>query len=70
MNSYIFQQIVRQLAYPIFITNDRALFYLRGKQNLLKHQKVSKFYNRGFSLNFFLLFMFLLTAAIVKKSHI
>ena len=40
------------------------------KENLLKHQKVSKYYESGYLKSFVLLFMFLLIAPIDKNSHI
>ena len=40
------------------------------KERLVKHQKVSKYYENDYLKNFLLLFMSLLTAAIVKNSHI
>ena len=43
---------------------------LRQKENLLKPQKVSKYYEHDFLRKFLLLFMSLLTALIVKSSHI
>ena len=42
--SYVVPQLVKQLAYTMFITNNRALFQLGWKENLVKHQKVSKYY--------------------------
>ena len=38
--------MVRQLAYTMFVTNNHASFDLYGNQNLVKHQKVSKYYDR------------------------
>ena len=35
---------MRQLAYTMLISNNRALFHLWWKENLVKHQKVSKYY--------------------------
>ena len=35
---------MRQLVYTIFITNNHASFHLWWKENLLKYQKVSKYY--------------------------
>ena len=35
---------MRQLVYTMFITNNRALFHVWGKENLVKYQKVSKYY--------------------------
>ena len=61
---------MRQFVYIIYISNNRALFHFWGKQNLLKHQKVPKYYETGCLKNLLLLFMSLLTAPIVKDSHI
>ena len=38
----------------MFISNNRPSFYLWGKENLVKHQKVSKYYenNCGFHMNY------------------
>ena len=33
-----------QIVYIMFITNNRALFQLWRKENLVKHPKVSKYY--------------------------
>ena len=33
------RQLVRELLYTMFISNNRALFYLWGKENLVKQQK-------------------------------
>ena len=54
----------------MFITNKRASFYLQRKENVVKHQKVSKYYENDWLQNFFLLFMSLLTDPVVKNSHI
>ena len=35
---------MRQLVYTIFISNNRASFHLWWKENLVKHQRVSKYY--------------------------
>ena len=61
---------MRQLVYTMFITNNHALFCLWSKENLIKYQKVSKYYVHDYLKNVVLLFMFLLTAQIVKKSRI
>ena len=37
----------------MFITNNRASFYLCWKENLVKHQKVSKYYENDCSSNSF-----------------
>ena len=42
---------MRQLVYTVFISNNRVSFYLWWKKNLLKHQKVSKYYESGCSNN-------------------
>ena len=39
-------------------------------ENLVKHQKVSKYYENDYLQNVLSLFMFLLTAKFVKNSHI
>ena len=54
----------------MFITNNRPSFHLWGKENLVKHQKLSKYYENDCLQNFLLLFMSLLTAKFVKNSHI
>ena len=33
----------------MFITKNQALFHLRYKENLVKHQKVSEYYDHDFS---------------------
>ena len=53
-----------------FITNNNTSFYLRCKENLLNYKKVPIFYEHYYLQNFRLLFMFLLTALIVKNSDI
>ena len=63
-----FQQLVRQLLYTMFVAKNRASFNL-WEENLVKHQKVSKYENDCLQ-NFILLFMTLLTAPIVTNSHI
>ena len=40
---------MRQLVYTMFISNNRASFHLWCKENLVKHQKVSKYYKNGCS---------------------
>ena len=57
----------------MFISNNRAAFHLCLKKNLVKHEKVLKYYEIivcNFFFFFFLLFMSLLTAKFVKNSHI
>ena len=53
-----------QLVYYVFITNNRASYHLRWKKNLLKNQKVSKYY--GNDCLHLLPFMSLLRAEIFK----
>ena len=43
---------MRQLVYTMFISNNRASFHLRWKENLVKYQKVSKSYETDCSSNF------------------
>ena len=47
-----------------------ASFHFLWKENYVNHQKFSKFYNHDSLQNFLSLFMSLLTAPIVKNSHI
>ena len=54
----------------MFISNNRASFHLWCKENLVKHQKVSKYYENDCLQNFILLFMPLLTTPVVNNSHI
>ena len=68
--SYVISQLVRQLVYTMFITNNRTSFHLWSKKNLVKHQKVSKYYEIHCLENLILLFRSSLTAPIVKNSHI
>ena len=55
--------------YPV-ITNNQASFHLWRKENLLNDQKVSKNYEHDCLKDFLLIFISLLTASIVKNSHI
>ena len=52
------------------VTNNHTSFHLWWKENLVKQSKFSKYYGHGCLQNFLLLFMPLLTAPIVKNSHI
>ena len=54
----------------MFITNNHTSFYLWRKENLVKHQKVSKYYDCDCLQNIILLFMSLLTGPVVKNSHL
>ena len=56
--------------YTVFISRNHELLHLWSKENLVKHQKVSKYYEDDFLYSFLLLFMSLLTAPNVKNSHI
>ena len=40
---------MRQLVYTMFVSNSRASFHLWCKENLLKHQKVPKYYESNCS---------------------
>ena len=54
LKSWVVRQLVRQLVYTVFISNNRASFHLWWKQNLVKHQKVSKYYENDFCFLIFL----------------
>ena len=51
-------------------SNNYASFHLRWKENLVKYQKASKYYDYDCLRNLLLLFVSLLTATIVKNSYI
>ena len=53
----------------MFMTNNDTLFHLWLKENLVKHQVVSKYYEKDCLQNFLLLFMSILAAPIVENSH-
>ena len=61
---------MKQLVYTMFISNNRPSFHLWWKKNLVKHWKVSKYYETNCLQNFLLLFMFLLTTKFVKNSDV
>ena len=61
---------MRQLVYTIFITNSHASFHLGSNENLMNHEKVSKFYEGSCLQNVLLLLMCLLKALIVENIHI
>ena len=61
---------MRQLVYIIFIISNHAPFHVWLKENLVKSQKVLKYYVQDCVQNFLLFFMCLLTAPIVKNRHI
>ena len=50
--------------------DNRASFHLWWKKQLVKHQRVSKYYENDFLRNFLLHYKFWLTAKFVKNSHI
>ena len=54
----------------MFSTNNHASIHLWSKENLVKYQKVSKYYVHDCLNYFLLLFMPLLTAPIVKSGHV
>ena len=54
----------------MFITNNHASFHLWRKENLVKHQKVSKDDENDFLEKFILILTSLLKAPVVKNSHI
>ena len=56
--------------YTASLSNNRASFHLWLKENLVKHQEVSKCYENNCQQNFLLLFMTLLTVPIVKNCDI
>ena len=60
-----FWQLVRQLIYTMFISNNRASLHLWWKENLVKHQKLSKYFEIDFFQIFTFLLMSLLRALIV-----
>ena len=41
----IVRQLVRQLVYTMFVSNNRTSFHLWWKENLLKHQGIEKSQN-------------------------
>ena len=69
-SSYVVRQLVRQHVYTRSISSNRTSIHLWRKENLVKHPKVSKYYETDCLQNFLLFFMFLSTAKSVKSSHI
>ena len=61
---------MKQPVYTMFITNNRTSFYLWWKENLVEHQKVSKYYENDCLQNAIMFFVPLLTATVVENSHI
>ena len=68
--SMVFILCIKSFVHTMFIGNNRASFHLWRKENLVKHQKVSKYYETDCLQNFLFFCMFLLTTKIVKNSHI
>ena len=54
----------------MFINNNHASFHLPWKENLVKHQNVSKYYENDCVQNFLMLFMSLVTVPVVKNTHL
>ena len=54
----------------MFLSNNRPSFPLWWKQNLVKHQQVSKYYEKDCLQIFLFLFMSLLPTKFAKNSHI
>ena len=52
------------------MSNNRPSFHLWRRKNLVKHEKVSKYYENDCLQNLLSLFMSLLTAKFVRNSHI
>ena len=55
---------MRQLVYSMFITNNHDSFHLWSKENLVKHQDVSKYYDQGCSMLIFC------SSKWTKKTHL
>ena len=58
-----------QLVKTMFTTNDHASFHFWWNGDMVKHQQVLKYYDHDCQQIFFF-FMSLLTASIVKNSHV
>ena len=63
-------QLVRQLVYTMFISNNCPSLPLWWKENLIRHQQVSKYYGNDSLQNFLLDFMSLIPTKFVRNSHI
>ena len=48
--SYFVRQLLRQLLYTMFISNNRASFHLWWRGNWVKHHKVSKYYESNYRI--------------------
>ena len=59
-----------KLIYTMFIRNTRSSFHWWRQSNLVKHRKVSRYYETDCSQNFLSLFVFLWKIKILKNFHI
>ena len=59
---------MRQLDYKKFFSNNHASLNFLCNEDLVKHQKVAKYYDHDCLQKFILLLMSLLTTRIVKKN--
>ena len=59
---------MRKLVYMMFLSNNRRWFRLRRKKNLVKHPKVSQYYETDCLENFILHLMFLLALNLLKTT--
>ena len=72
----VVRQLVRQLVYTMFISNNRPSFHLWWKENLVKHQKVSKYYETdcrlglNIDLTYFYTYIFKVSVNFFCNSHI
>ena len=67
---YVARHLIRQHVNTMLISNNCPSFHLWWKENLVKHRKVSKYYETDCLQNFILLSVLLLTTKFVKNSHI
>ena len=58
---------MRQLVYTMFISNNHKSFHFWWEENLVKHQKVTKYYKNDCLKKFLSLFMSISTAQVVKN---
>ena len=68
--SQVVLTIVRQLVYTMFQSNNRTSFHLWPKNNLIKQQNVSKYYENDCLQNFIWFFMSLLITKLVKNNYV
>ena len=64
------KQVIRQLVYTIFITNNHASFHLWWKEKLVKHQQVSKYYMAMIVANIYIRLHFLLNYSLIYMSRL